>query len=85
MASHFVDKANPDLGYYQVFKGVLGARWQWTETAKGVRYEETGDWCSTVAAAFRAAADDWESNGNSSNRRLAGQLRAAATRAEKEA
>jgi|GEM_PF-6556585 len=36
------------------------------------------------AAAWRDAADDWESNGDSNNRRLTGNMRATATRLERE-
>ncbi len=84
MTRHYVDKTAPDLGYYEVFSGLLGYRWQWREVAKGVEYLDCGEWREKASQAYRDAADDWESNGNSSNRRLGGQLRAAATRAEKE-
>jgi len=80
---HYVDKAAPDLGFYEVFvHPTMGARWHWTEVAKGIKYEDQGPFFATKGEAYRDAADDWESNGNSSNRRLSGQLRAAATRAD---
>lgn len=83
MTNHYVDKTAPNLGYYRFELNENGARWVWTEMAKGVTHEDDGPWVGSLAEAYRNAADDWESNGNSANRRLAGQLRAAATRAEK--
>jgi hypothetical protein len=83
MSEHFVDKTKPSLGYYHIETGEEGSRWLWNETAGGVQYQDAGHWFATVADAYRDAADDWESNGNSANRRLSGQLRAAATRTEK--
>ena len=80
---HYVNKARPNEGHYCVIEGDQGARWEWTETAKGMKYEDAGHWLGTVAEAYRDAADDWETNGNSANKRLSGQLRAAATRAER--
>lgn len=77
-----VDKDDASFGYYQIFTGPEGSRWQFFE---GDESSDVGEWRPTVAAAYRDAAADWESNGNSSNRRLAGHLRAAATRAEKHA
>lgn len=85
MTNHYVDKANPDAGFYTIIVSPIGAQWQWTEVAKGVEYHESGPWVATEAQAYRDAADDWESNGNSENKRLSGQLRAAATRLEKKA
>lgn len=85
MTVHYVDKANPDLGSYEIVPDNTGDyfRWQWREVAKGIEYRDCGHWEPSVADAYLDAADDWENNGNSSNRRLSGQLRAAATRAEK--
>jgi hypothetical protein len=84
MTAHFVDKANPHLGYYEILTGPEGSRWRWIEILEdGTEYKDCGPWRATVSAAYRDAAYDWEENGNSSNRRLAGQLRAAATRSEK--
>ena len=83
MTMHFVDKGEPQLGHYSILESEQGARWQWVETAKGILYEDHGVWCATVADAYRDAAADWEENGGSSNRRLAGQLRAAAKREDK--
>lgn len=83
MTRHYVDKARPDLGYFEVFSGQGGFLWRWREVANGVEYTDNGQVFPTKAEAYRDAADDWEQNGNSANRRLGGQLRAAATRAER--
>lgn len=83
MTRHYVDKEQHGLGYYEIFTGDLGSRWHWFEVAKGVEYKDCGQWQPSVADAYRDAAEDWQANGNSANRRLSGQLRAAATRAEK--
>lgn len=84
MSKHYVDKEAPELGSYEVFSGPAGSRWQWSEIDRdGQEHRDSGQWLPTVAAAYQDAADDWETNGNSANRRLAGQLRAAATREEK--
>ena len=85
MSKHYVDKSQPNLGAYEVLAGPNGWYWQWREVAKGREYIDDGSPYATAADAYRDAARDWESNGNSANRRLAGQLRAAATRAEKSA
>ena len=82
MTKHYVNKDDPTGGYYEIFTGELGSRWHWVETAEGVEYKDYGQWSQTPAAAYRDAANDWEANGNPSNRRLGGQLRAAATRSE---
>jgi len=84
MTVHYLDKANPDLGSYEVSRGPDGYRWTWCETAKGQFYKDHGEWWPTEAAAYRDAANDWEYNGNRTSR-LAAQLRAAATRSEKKA
>ena len=84
MTTYYVDKAEPSLGGYTVFRGRDGFRWTWEEVAKGETFRDDSRWFDTAAEALRDAAEDWESNGNSSNRRLGGVLRAAATRAEKE-
>lgn len=83
MTKHYVNKDDPTGGYYEIFTGELGSRWHWVETAEGVEYKDCGRWQFTAADAYRDAASDWEQNGNSANLRLAGQLRAAATRSEK--
>ena len=83
MSTHCVDKKNPKLGYYQISQTADQVRWVWRETAKGIAYEEHGPWFSSAVEAYRDAASDWDDNGDGSNKRLSGQLRAAATRAEK--
>lgn len=82
---YLADKSQPSLGFYSIYSGPQGFRWGWEEIAKDEIHTDHGKWRDTEAEAFRDAADDWESNGNSSNRRLAGSLRAAATRAERSA
>lgn len=85
MSKHYVDKRFPELGYYEVFTGPAGSRWKWSEIDRhGQEHQDCGQWETTAAAAYRDAARDWEDNGNSATKRLPGQLRAAATRAEKE-
>ena len=83
MTAHYVNKEDPERGFYEVYTGPEGSRWQWSETTKDDSYEDFGPWRTSVSDAYRDAADDWESNGDNSNKRLSGQLRAAATRAEK--
>jgi hypothetical protein len=84
MSKHYVDKKSPDRGHYEVFTGPEGSRWHWSELDRDGRLcEDFGPWSPTPAEAYRHAADDWETNGSSANRRLAGQLRAAAAREEK--
>ncbi len=87
MSKHFVNKRIPDLGYYEVVRveaadGVR-FRWNWTEVEGGTEHFDCGQWFPTKAEAYRDAADDWEANGSAENGRLAGQLRAAATRSER--
>jgi len=83
MTTYYADKSRHDLGGYTIYQGAEGFRWGWEEIAKGEIHQDHGRWHETAAEALRDAADDWENNGNSSNRRLGGTLRAAATRAEK--
>jgi hypothetical protein len=88
VTKHFVDKSNPDRGYYDVYtRDVLGgARWQWTEvTATGETITDLGSWWPTLEQAYLDAADDWGENGDSANKHLSGQLSAAATRLRKKA
>lgn len=84
MSTYYVDKSQRGLGGYTIFHGPEGYRWGWEEVARGEVHRDYGKWRDTRAEALRDAADDWESNGNSSNRRLGGTLRAAATRSEQQ-
>lgn len=84
MSTYYADKSRHDLGGYTIYHGPEGYRWRWEEVANGETHRDNGKWRETAAEALRDAADDWESNGNSSNRRLGGTLRAAATRVEKQ-
>jgi len=81
MGRFYVDRRKPDKGSYEVFEGAEGARWCWVEVAQGTRYEDFGPWFDSTADAYRDAAYDWELNGDGSDKRLSGLLKAAATRA----
>lgn len=83
MSRHYVDKKQPELGSYEVLRHEGGWIWRWREVSKGVEYIDDGMPHRSEAEALRDAAWDWEHNGNSANRRLSGQLRAAATRVDK--
>lgn len=86
MTKYYVDKSDPDKGYYEIHEVPgKGFRWFYLEVALGVPYPGQGPFWDTEAEAYTDAADDWEDNGNSSNKRLSGHLRAAATRANKKA
>jgi hypothetical protein len=83
MSRYYVDKSEPESGYYEILPSEGGHIWRWREVAKGKEYIDDSRPFPSEAEAYRDAASDWEENGNSSNRRLGGILRAAATRAEK--
>lgn len=85
MTAYYIDKEAPDLGSYEFFQHSRTREWQWTwrEVAKGVEYTDDSTWFGSLAEAMRDAANDWESNGNSSNRRFAGMLRGLAAKEEK--
>ena len=82
MSAYYIDKAQPLLGGYTIWHGPEGYRWGWEETAKGEVYKDYGKWRETAAEALRDAADDWESTGDSSNKRFSGMLRGLATKAD---
>jgi hypothetical protein len=83
MGIFYVDKRVPERGGYEIFKDAEGFRWRWSETAKGVFYEDFGRWLPSMEAAYLDAAADWENNGGWLDKRLQGQLKSAAARAAK--
>lgn len=86
MSRQYLDKSRPRLGYYEVFTGPQGARFQWTEfDPDGFEIVDHGTWLPTVEQAWLEAANDWDENGSSTDSRFSGRLNAAATRARKAA
>lgn len=85
MSRYYADKREPDRGYYEIEEREGRFRFHWFETAKGVEYNDYGDWQPSRALALHDAADDWDSNGDDSNRRLSGMLDALAKRATQQA
>lgn len=83
MSVYFIDKNNPDSGRYEITQRPDGEwTWTWTEVAKGIQYKDDGPSFASRSLALLHAADDWEQNGDSSNRRFAGMLRGLARREE---
>lgn len=83
--SYPYNRLDPADGAYSIEPDDAGEqfRYVWSETVKGEGYTEAGHWKPSLAAALRDAADNWEDAG--SGGRLAATLRAAATRAERNA
>lgn len=82
MTVHYVDKTNPLGGSYEIIPIADGWAWEWREDiGEGEIEVELGKTRDTKAEAYRDAADDWESNGGGPGR-LAGTLRAMASRLE---
>jgi hypothetical protein len=77
---YYVNKAEPHRGFYEIQEMDGEFRWHWAETAKGVDYHDYGSWEASREIALLMAADDWDSNGDDSNRRLSGMLSALAKR-----
>ena len=77
---YYVDKKEPHRGFYEIEEQDGQYRYHWSETARGVEYNDYGSWSDTRELALLEAADDWDDNGDGSNRRLSGMLSALAKR-----
>lgn len=67
-------------GGYHFEESENGWRWVWTEPDNSDEDTQFSPYYKSKAGALRAAAQDWDENGSSPDRRFSGMLRGLATR-----